>query len=185
MHEIEVKATLRDRDSIMEKLRELGCEFSKSVTQDDTLYAERVGSIEEYNANAAFLRIRVTDGAKVLFTLKYDKDSEGDPHTTPIEHEVEIDSREEMEKIIFALGQQEVLRIKKTRMKTKHKEWEICIDEVEGLGSFIEVEEMGSIDDASRIHEDMLAFLGKLGIAQEDMFTKRYDILLLEKQGKV
>lgn len=182
MHEIEVKATLRNKEAVLKKLEELGCALGDAISQDDGVFVEHIGSIEKYLSNKAFSRIRVTGDGDIIYTLKYHLvERSGDPTSTPMEHEVKINSREEMEKILNALGYTEAVRTKKTRRKGKHQAWEICIDEVEGLGSFIEIEELGDAKDAERIHASMLTFLGTLGIAPEDMFTQRYDLLLLEK----
>lgn len=185
MREIEIKATLRDTKAVLEKLRGLGCEFSPSMTQDDTVYAEDVSSLEAFNANEIFLRLRTVDGKKVVFTMKAEHGTKRGPDTTPIEHETVIEDRAEMEEILHRLGFKEAVRTRKTRQKTTYEKWEICIDDVEELGSFIELEEMAGDDvDAKKVHEAMFEFLASLGISREDMLTERYDILLLQKQGK-
>lgn len=184
MHEVEVKAVLKDKDAVMKVLAALGCSFSEPVTESDILYAEDVSSMEAYNRNSSFLRIRERGDGKIIFTLKYHPDRhEGRPDSMPLEHEVEISSKDEMEKMLLLMGYQEAVRIDKMRQKSHHKKWEICIDEVEGLGSFIELEELTDGKETQRIVDEMLAFLGTLGISRDDMFANRYDIALLKKKG--
>ena len=186
MHEVEVKAVLKDKDSIMKALATFGCVFSLPVTEEDTLYAERVDSMDAYNRNANFLRIRERGNGQLIFTLKHHPDRhEGRPDSMPLEHETGIDSKEEMEKILALQGYVEAVRVSKVRQKGTYKKWEICIDEVTGLGSFIELEELTNGTETQRVVDEMLAFLGTLGIAREDMFADRYDIALLKKRWGV
>jgi len=57
---------------------------------------------------------------------------------------------------------------------------EICLDEVENLGSFIEVEKM-SDGDSKQIQEELAEFLGLLGVSPKDRVTKGYNTLMLER----
>jgi len=52
----------------------------------------------------------------------------------------------------------------------------ICLDEVEGLGSFIEVEKT-SAEDGEAIQEELFNFLESLGVKREDRVFKGYDTL--------
>ncbi len=183
MHEIEVKAVLRDKESIMRSLEAKGCVFSEPVTEEDTLYAEAIESMDTYNRNANFLRIRVRGDGTIIFTLKHHPERhEGRPDSMPLEHETAIASRDEMEHALLLMGYSEAVRISKTRQKAKIGNREVCIDEVAGLGSFIEIEELGSKEDTPRIVEELLLMLGELGIERKDMFADRYDIALLKRR---
>ena len=82
--------------------------------------------------------------------------------------------------IINYLGYKQVIEVNKVRRKTKYKDFEICLDQVEGLGSFIEVEKM-SDQDASVVQEELFEFLKQLGIREQDQVHKGYDTLLFEK----
>ncbi len=186
MHEIEVKAVLRDKEGVMRAMEARGWHFSGPVTEDDRLFAKEVGSLEAYNRNADFLRIRVRSDGTAVFTLKHHPERhEGRPDSMPLEHETEIGSPEEVEKMLLVLGYQETVRVMKTRQKGRLGKWEACIDEVEGLGSFIELEELAASAEAGRIIREMRALFAELGIAEEDMLADRYDIALLKKRWGV
>ncbi len=180
--EVEVKAKLSEGTDVVEALRKLGCELSSPKTQDDTVYVRQTGSVSEYLSNAEFLRLRVENDGTTLFTLKYHPGRADDPTSAPIECESKVDSREQIAHMLQLMGFSEAVRIRKSRMKTKHGAWEICVDEVEGLGSFIELEEMADRDaDIPGIQEKMREFLASLGVSQEDIGLARYDVLLLER----
>jgi predicted adenylyl cyclase CyaB len=74
------------------------------------------------------------------------------------------------------------VRVVKKRKKTHYKDYEICLDEIENLGTFIEIEKIGNEKDADKIQKDMLDFLDKLRVSKNDIVKKGYDILMLEKQ---
>lgn len=183
MYEVEVKAVLRDKAAVMKALEALGASFSEPTTEADTLYAKETADMEAYNRNADFLRIRVRGNGEIIFTLKHHPTRhEGRPDSMPLEHETSVGSKEEMEKMILLMGYQEVVKTDKVRQKGRVGKWEACIDEVEGLGSFIELEELTDGTESKRVIDEMLSFLGALGIAPEDMFADRYDIALLKKR---
>ncbi|HRH24596.1 MAG TPA: class IV adenylate cyclase [Candidatus Paceibacterota bacterium] len=186
MHEVEVKAALSDKEGVMRALEERGCIFSAPLTENDTLYALQVGDMESYNRNANFLRIRERSNGDIVFTLKHHPDRhEGRPDSMPLEHETTIGSKEEMEQALLLMGYQEVVRTDKVRQKGRIGKWEVCVDDVEGLGSFIELEELTDGKETQRVIDEMLAFLAELGIARGDMFADRYDIALLKKRWGV
>lgn len=183
--EIEVKARLRDRDAAVQKLSALGCKFSEAKVQDDMVWVEKAGSFEEYYANKFYLRIRVQDGKdgkKVFMTAKRPKGNFGNESLVKREHEVVIDSAEEGRNMLDLMGLQEAVHTKKSRRTATCNGYEICIDEVDGLGSFVELEKMADEGAAAEIQIEMMAFLAALGIRPEDQVKKGYDILMLEKK---
>ena len=185
MKEIEVKAKLKNKLQVMNKLKALGCVFEEPVVQEDMVYAEHVNSLEEFLSNKMFLRIRVKDslpagqaGKKVLFTLKKKLLNDMDS----LEHEIEISSKEEMEKILALLGYREALGIRKTRIVTHYDNCEICIDEVDDLGTFIEMEKLTIEGDSEKIQEELFKFFLSIGILPEDRLFSGYDILMWKKK---
>jgi len=177
MKEIEIKARLRDKAAVVRKLKTLGCVFDKSITQEDTVYAENVGSLKAFNTNKIFLRLRVKNGTKIFFTLKKPMAN----YLDAIEHEVEVSSRDEMEKALFLMGYKEAERVKKVRETTRYNGCAICVDEVEDLGSFIEMEKLAEGGDSVKIQEELFKFFLSLGISPEDRVWSGYDILMMEK----
>ena len=180
MKEIEIKAKLRDKKSVMEKLQSLGCKFEPAVTQQDVVYVENIGSLETFLANRAFLRLRVKNGKKVLFTVK----KRTKINLEAIEHEVEVSSKDEMEKALLLMGYKEAVCVNKTRIVTHYKGDEICIDDVDGLGTFIEMERLVQDGDAEKIQEGLFKFFEKIGISRQDRVLFGYDILMLKKTEK-
>ena len=176
MQEIEIKAVLENKSQVIQKLSSFGCSLSDPIRQEDVVYVEHPGTLDVFLSNKVFLRIRVNNGSEIIFTAKQRTGA-----LVAIEHEVKVDSKEEVEGILALMGYQKALEIKKVRLKTEYQGCEICIDEVEGLGSFIEMEKMSKDGDPQQIQEELFKFFESLGIDRADRVTKGYDILLLEK----
>jgi adenylate cyclase class 2 len=151
--------------------------------QQEIMRDENKIDMETFLSNDVFMRIRVQNNEKVILTAKKPKNIAGEGNLVKREHEVVVDSAEEARNILEMLGLKEAVRTIKKRQTATCGEYEICIDEVEGLGSFIEVEKIAEENEADKILDEMMEFLAPLGITQEDKVTKGYDILILEKQG--
>ncbi|MDB4992376.1 MAG: putative Adenylyl cyclase CyaB [Parcubacteria group bacterium] len=184
MHEIEIKAALKNKEAFIKALSERGCEFGQEIKQDDTIYAREIETLEIFLSNSDFLRIRVQNDGKTLFAFKHHPGRIRSLDSAPLELELEVSSREVMEHILSIMGYKEAARVTKVRRKTKYQNWEICIDDVEGLGAYVEVEELAdSNDDIVSIQERMRVFLAEFGIGEEDLINNRYDVMLMQKRG--
>lgn len=127
---------------------------------------------------APALRIR-EQGKKIIFTYKIPVSNNLDK----LEFESGIDNPEAMAHICEQLGFVLHVRVNKVRRKGRYKDYEICLDEVEGLGSFIEVEKM-SDKDGEEIQKELWEFLKSLGIEEKDRERYGYDILLEQKRTR-
>ena len=89
-----------------------------------------------------------------------------------------------MAKILQLLGYKEVIKVSKRRVKTHFKEYSICLDEVENLGSFIELESLASDEDDAAHQERMFDLLIEWGVNPSDRVTIGYDTMIYRlKQG--
>ena len=176
MKEIEVKARLKNEANVLEKLKALGCVLSEPIRQVDTVYSKIVGNVEEYLKNDHFLRIREKSDGTFIFTVKKPLSK---AVLTKAEHETEIMNAKELEQALLLMGYQKANRVVKLRRSGTCGEFEICIDEVEKLGSFIEVEKM-SDGDVDAVRKELNEFLTSLGVSPEDEVHKGYDIMAIE-----
>jgi adenylate cyclase class 2 len=151
--EIEVKAKVKDFGSIKSQLEKMGCRWSDPIIQNDQIFMRKGLNFENIKLGDEVLRIRQAKG-KSLFTLKKTQTN----HLDKIEREVEISDpvifREALEYMDF----HKEVEVHKTRIKTNYEDMEICLDEVKGLGSFVEVERMTG-DDAVKTQKELFAFL--------------------------
>lgn len=173
MREIEIKARVHDKDVLMLAFSSIGVELSPVKKQHDIVYSLPGAVDNEPGAN--WLRVRVENDKKVIFTLKRSVTGELDS----IEHEVVVDSGTEIKSIIKYLGYKLFSDLTKYRQKAKLGDVEICFDEVPGLGTFIEVEKLTEEDaDYDAVAKDLWSVLNRLNVAPEDEETSGYDVLM-------
>ncbi|MCC2630687.1 MAG: putative Adenylyl cyclase CyaB [Candidatus Paceibacter sp.] len=174
--EIEVKAHLKNTDNVLESIRSLGCTLSEPIRQIDTVYTKIVGNVENYLKNDHFVRIREKSDGRFIFTVKKPLSK---VVLTKAEHETEVKNAVELEQALFLMGYQIANKVIKSRRTAQFKEFEICIDNVEKLGHFIEVEKM-SDGDVDTVRKELNEFLSSLGVSAEDETHKGYDIMAIE-----
>lgn len=175
MKEIEVKAHLRDEQQVIDNLTKLGVALSAPVSQRDRVFFPK-GFRFGQGIKAPALRIREQDGTH-LFTYKIPDKYNLDK----IEYESKIEDPQAMAHICEALGFELVMRLNKVRRKAVYQDYEICLDEVEGLGSYIEAEKMVETGDSGQIQKELFGFLQTLGVLPEDQVDEGYDIMLFKK----
>ena len=106
-----------------------------------------------------------------LITLKI----EGQAKLVSDEYEFTIDDGNTARQMLAALGWREVVTVDKVRHESKTEDYTICIDEVAGLGLFIELEVLAEDDaDADNIQQQMYSFLKNLNIDGE-LWRTPYD----------
>ena len=178
MREIEVKARVSNKPELQKQLTALGCVFSEPVSQRDRIFVP-IGSSVPVNPGVNVLRIREQNG-KYIFTLKQTIKNQLDC----LERELGIDNPEELAEIFKLLGFFESVGVNKQRQKTKYKGLEICLDSVEGLGDFIEVEKLSEAGDGDIVQAELFNFLQILGITKKDQVFEGYDVLAARKAGQ-
>lgn len=178
MKEIEVKAKVKDLKKLIKNLEKLGCELNNFFVQKDRIYLDKKILFPEIKRETNVLRIR-EQGNKNIFTLKKNLENE----LVCIEHETVFENTFELEKILKCLGYYEAVRVNKKRRRCKLKEYEICLDEVENLGTFIEIEKF-SKEDSLKVQEELREFLFSLGIDKNDIVTQGYDTLMYNYLNK-
>ena len=106
-----------------------------------------------------------------LITLKV----EGQTKLASSEYEFTVDDGNIACQMLVALGWREVVTVDKVRLESKTEDYTICIDEVAGLGLFIELEVLAEDDaNADNIQQQMYSFLKKLNIDGE-LWKTPYD----------
>jgi adenylate cyclase, class 2 len=172
MREIEVKAKLRDKAGFLKAAAKLGMEFGDAITQADTTYESNL----PYNdPNWNIFRIR-RQGAKILLTMKHRASSRSrDNH----EYETDVGDPKEIEKMLARVGYLPDVRITKKRRVAHYKGLELCLDDVERLGMFVEVEKLAADDaDVDAVQHELWELLLQLGIDPLDRVHKGYDTLM-------
>ncbi|MCI4064511.1 CYTH domain-containing protein [Micromonospora sp. R77] len=171
--EIEVKYRVEDPESLLHELHARGATFSAPVRQDDQAYAANGWKYGQSKLGATFARLRTEDGRHVFCVKK--------PLANELacqEHETEVLRRDEMHEAILAMGFYPTVRIAKTRRTARLGPMLLCLDEVDGLGAFFEIETMiGGDRPAEQVQQELDRFARSLGVVLHRS-TETYDSLV-------
>lgn len=116
-----------------------------------------------------------------LMTLKV----EGQTKLASNEYEFVVDDGNTARQMLTALGWQEIVTVDKVRLESKTEDYTICIDEVSGLGLFIELEILTEDNaNAGGIQQQMHTFLKNLNIDGE-LWKIPYDTSIRNLQNNV
>lgn len=180
MREIEVKGSFAGTyEELQQKLVGLGAQSEKEVQQNDTIFLPKGTTFGDITRGMPVLRIRDENG-EAIFTIKQKTEN----LLTAIELETKVDSATDFVRMLDLMNYAPVMELKKHRTLYKLEEFELCADEVEGLGVFIEVEQIADESaDVDVIQARLWEFLARLGVKTEDRVTKGYDNLLWRKQN--
>jgi adenylate cyclase class 2 len=173
VREIEVKYRVDDLEGVLTALKSRGVEVSDPVHQDDQAYAPAGWQFGDSKLGVSFLRLRTVAG-RHCFTLKQPTDNA----QACLEYETEVTDREAMHHAALHLGYRPTVRIVKVRRTASIGGCSLCIDEVEGIGGFVEAERMVPDDaDAHAVQAELAALIESLS-AVATRTTETYDSLV-------
>lgn len=176
--EIEIKCRLRDKAATLQAIEKLSVRLSEPKKQHDVVYAWP--GVKDNAPGSIWLRIRTENDTKTIFTLK--KQNIGSLDS--IEHETEVADVKELGLIIQNLGYELYSDLTKIRQKGRYGNIEICVDEVPGLGSFIEAEMLMDEDaDHDVVVAELWSFFEKIGLDRKDEEHEGYDVLERRLRG--
>lgn len=183
MIEVEVKLPLYRRPATEKKLAELGFAPEDLVRESDMYY----NSVShDFMKTDEALRIRHCDNMTRLTSrsvLTYKGPKMDRVSMTRREVETEIGSREACEAILESLGYTPFFPVDKLRQYYRKGEVTACVDMVENLGSFLELEilveeEAGRIEALKKIE----TILHDLDLSLKESTTLSYLCMLLKKE---
>ena len=172
MIEVEVKAKIDSFEEMEKRLENLGAIKSKKEFQEDIYFAS---PIVDFAQTDEALRIRTTNN-NIFITYKgpkLNKDAK-----TRKEVEMNIESAGKAKDIFEEIGFKEVRTVRKNRQYYTYENFEISLDDVEGLNPYMEIEislEDGKdYDDAQK---SIFELFEKLGITEGFERTSYLELL--------
>lgn len=189
MVEVEIKLKIDSVELIEKKL--VGIGFKKVQKLQETDYYFN-GVDRDFRKSGEALRLRVTkslDGSAILadrpgeplVQMTYKGPKLDSVSMSRIEHQVNIDDFETMRAILISLGYKQVFPVQKIRSMLFSETMAACVDTVDGLGDFLELE---IIVDNENQREDALNkisdVLKQLGYVISDTTTVSY-LSMLER----
>lgn len=190
MIEVEVKLKIDSAELIEKKLIELGFKKGQTLQEIDYYYN---GVDRDFRESGEALRLRLVeslDGSAVvadrpgeaLVQMTYKGPKLDNISMSRVEHQVNIDDFETMQSILSSLGYRPVVPVIKLRRELFSERINACVDTVDGLGDYLELEIMVDQDDQRVDALDRISgVLNQLGYSISDTTTTSY-LSMLERR---
>ena len=160
MREVEVKYHVEDVEALHLALKSAGIALSPPVLQDDQAYAPDDWSYGDSKLGVSFVRLRAIEGQHT-FTLKRPAENA----LSCDEHETAVEDPDQMHHAILAMGFRPTVRITKTRRTAILPDMSLCVDEVEGIGTFLELERIVPPEASGvEVQAELAGFVNDLGV---------------------
>lgn len=166
MRNLEFKARIEDANALVARARALGADLWGDLRQTDTYFAVRRGRLK--------LRETVGHQAELIY---YERDEEGERRPSDYSVTYFKDAEGLKEALTKALGVR--TRVRKRRTLLVLDTTRIHVDNVEGLGSFLEIE-VPVREDEEAAHRQLQSLVSALGFSWEDCIRKSYADLIEE-----
>ncbi len=175
--ELELKFSISDDKQFIDTLGMKKVVFENPITQKDLIFIRTGYGFCDLKGGEPVIRIREQEGKYVTTLKKYVRGI-----TDRIEVECEILDAKSFQKYLELLDLELVVTVKKTRERAYYKNAVVCLDYVEGLGNFVEVEivsdECNAEDDMKRLNE----IVNELGLNEKNIVEMPYDEMLFNKE---
>jgi len=174
--EIEIKAKIKDFKPIKNKLKKIGAKRVGLKYQIDTYYLPYARKFSRAGRRVLRTRYDKLSGKARLESHYYFN------QTTGLEHEVEVSDIKTLEKILSDLKCKKMAVVEKKREAYHCQNMEIVLDEVKGLGKFMEVEIIGI--DSGKNKKKIKDFYKKIGVSPgQFVWGPRYHGMILKRKG--
>ena len=167
--EIKVRLECREIPKLVDKLKSAGASVGEPIEEVDRYFAH---PCRDFAVTDEALRLRISPGKAVL-TYKGPRVPAGD---LKARFEAEIEVKGDIRGLLEGLGFREIAVIRKKRIYADLEGYSVSLDEVDGLGCFMEVESRGGEDPVG---------LARRILGREDVKVERltYLEMLLSSQS--
>lgn len=177
MYEVEQKARVPHR-SVRQYLDAEGVNPDSTAQQVDTYFDHPCKDFAETDEALRLREVTPEAGpSRTLLTYKGPR-TESDTKTRR-EFEVEIESYSLASSIVEALEFTPVRTVRKKRTKYNYRDCIICLDDVEELGEFVEVEASPHLSDLAEAQTVVTDLMEMFGIDEQQLTTRSYLAMLL------
>lgn len=177
MYEVELKVRA-DHDAVRDRLAECGAERVGAVRQVDTYYGAPHRDFAETD-EALRVRRETPEGGDPRHELTYKGPKVDAASKTREEHETGIDDPGAVDAALRALGFDPVATVEKDRERYRIGDYTVALDVVDGLGTFVEVEQAAAESDVGAVREGAADLLADLGLDPDAGIRTSYLGLLL------
>ncbi len=167
---VEIKAKCDDPTFILDYLIKNGADFKGTDEQTDTYF------------NVTNGRLKLREGVIENNLIFYERENKAGPKNSHF-NLVKIEDAKKMKEVLMRSIGIKVIVVKRREIYYI-KNVKFHIDEVPGLGSFIEIEAGNVIDDLSeeQLNEQCNFYLNEFGIKHEDLIEESYSDMLMNME---
>ena len=183
MIEVEVKVSVKCIKDVEEKLQKSGFIKAKCVKESDVYFDN---SCNEIKNNDQALRIRsckdLSDDVETCF-LTFKGPKMDNLSMTRKELEMQVECAEVGKEILVSLGYNQIYPVIKHRQYYHKNSMTACLDRVEGLGDFLELEIIVNREDEKpETLNRLMDLLKELGYGEEDIIRESYLSMIQTKR---
>ncbi|PIN88826.1 class IV adenylate cyclase [Candidatus Pacearchaeota archaeon CG10_big_fil_rev_8_21_14_0_10_34_76] len=181
--EVEIKVALLNRDVLEIKLNEIA-QLLKEKVQKDEYFTPRHEDFFDLDPPVEYLRIRNENGKNELHYNFLHLD-ENKLLLKTDEYETSVGDPEMMKTILEKLDMVNKVTVTKKRKTYTYDNFEICLDFIEELGDFIEVEAKKIIGSVEGTREKCYEILREIGAEFKEIPLKfrGYPLMVLAKEA--
>lgn len=180
--EVEVQVIIKNPADVERKLKKIG-KFVKTRKQIDKYFIPPQRDFFKKEPPVEYLRIRFEKGKNHLNYSFLHFDKMGWLRVTD-EYETFVDKPEIVEEIFRKIGLILKVTVIKTREYFDCGDFEVTLDQVKGLGNFMEIEAKRNFDGVNKTRKACLDFLKSLNVEYEMRPQMGYPRMLYRKLKK-
>ncbi|WP_254862884.1 class IV adenylate cyclase [Halovivax gelatinilyticus] len=176
--EVKVPATL---DRVRERVRSIGASDEGRVEQVDTYYDAPHRTFSKTDEALRIRTERRSGDERVELTYKGPLVERASK--TRAEVETEVDDAVAAAEILERLGFEPAATVRKDRHRFAFDGVTITLDEVDGVGTYVEVERTATADSIDETRAELFATLDRLGLDPDEQVRTSYLGLMLEGES--
>jgi adenylate cyclase class 2 len=177
--EIEIRVIVKDLGKIEEKLRKIA-KFVKAKDQKDEYFVPSGNDYFAEKKTKEYFRVRNEKGKSHINYSFCHFGNEGKLFKTD-EYETGIEDPETISAILKKTGFILKVTVEKHRKIFEYKDFEICLDEIKGLGSFVEIEAKKMLGSPEETRKKCYEMLNELSSDWEDSPNMGYPDMVMSK----
>jgi len=172
--EIEIRAKINNLEKIEQNITKLGAKLIKKTKQVDEYFGEI--SLYQKIGYSFLMRVRNEEDKKFMTY----KGAESKKDGIWEEYEFEINDIKKAVEMFKAMGLERIIVVNKYRKEYAINNLTICLDVIDGLGSFIEIESLNNKDVDKK---SLKKLMQKLNVNKNQVINKGYVTMLLIKNN--
>jgi len=169
VYEVEVKFRIPDSPTVRGMLRDLGAVLLKEGVEEDIYFASRY---VDFAKTDEALRLRREEHLGERWVLAYKGPRMGAFPKMREEIEAEVKDPARVAQILEKLGFMKLAEVRKKRSLYAFRDFIISVDDVEGLGQFVEIERRARTPEALEVEIDEV--LRHLRLSKDQVVPQTY-----------